>query len=95
MFAAIGLFPQTPGRAELLVGSPLFPKVELHRSNGVRLTVEAPQTSDANQYVQSLQLNGKTRTESWLPESFLTKGGRITVAMGAAPTTWGTAPIDH
>ena len=29
VFAAIGLFPQTPGRAELLVGSPLFPKVEL------------------------------------------------------------------
>jgi len=95
VFAAIGLFPQTPGRAELLVGSPLFPKVELHRSNGVRLTVEAPQTSDANQYVQSLTLNGKPRTESWLPESYLTKGGRISVAMGAPPTTWGTAPIDH
>jgi len=31
VFAAIALFPQTPGRAELLVGSPLFPKVEQRR----------------------------------------------------------------
>lgn len=95
VFAAIGLFPQTPGRAELLVGSPLFPKVELRRSNGVRLTVEAPETSDANQYVQSLTLNGKPRTESWLPESFITRGGRISARMGAAPSSWGTAPLDH
>ncbi|WP_433008662.1 GH92 family glycosyl hydrolase [Kribbella sp. CA-294648] len=95
VFAAIGLFPQTPGRAELLVGSPLFPKVELHRSNGVRLTITAPETSDANQYVQSLSLNGKARAESWLPESFITNGGRIDVQMGAAPTNWGTAPIDY
>jgi predicted alpha-1,2-mannosidase len=95
VFAAIGLFPQTPGRAELLVGSPLFPKVELRRSNGVRLTVEAPATTDANQYVQSLTLNGKPRTESWLPESFITRGGRITATLGPAPTTWGTPPADH
>jgi predicted alpha-1,2-mannosidase len=95
VFAAIGIFPQTPGRAELLIGSPLFPKVELKRSNGVRLTVEAPETSDANQYVESASLNGKPRTESWLPESFITNGGRITVKLGAAPTTWGTAPVDH
>ncbi len=95
VFAAIGLFPQTQGRAELLIGSPLFPKVELRRSNGVRLTVEAPETSDANQYVQGLSLNGRARGESWLPESFVTRGGRIAVAMGAAPSAWGTPPVDH
>jgi putative alpha-1,2-mannosidase len=95
IYAAIGLFPQTAGRAELLVGSPLFPKVELRRSNGVRITVNAPATTDANQYVQSAQLNGRQHSESWLPESFTTRGGRIDVQMGAAPTTWGTAPIDR
>ncbi|WP_405061557.1 GH92 family glycosyl hydrolase [Kribbella sp. NBC_01505] len=95
IYAAIGLFPQTAGRAELLVGSPLFPKVELRRSNGVRITVEAPATSDTNQYVAALRLNGRPRTESWLPESFTTHGGRIDLQMGAAPTTWGTAPIDR
>ncbi|MEV0291698.1 GH92 family glycosyl hydrolase [Kribbella sp. NPDC050820] len=95
VFAAIGLFPQTPGRAELLVGSPLFPRVEIRRSNGVRLTVEAPATSDTNQYVQSLTLNGRERAESWLPESFITRGGRIAVQLGAEPTDWGTPPVDR
>jgi putative alpha-1,2-mannosidase len=45
--------------------------------------------------VQSLTLNGRSRAESWLPESFVTHGGRIAVRLGAAPTDWGTAPVDH
>jgi len=51
--------------------------------NGVRLTVEAPATSDTDQYVQSPALNGRDRAESWLPESFITRGGRIAVQVGA------------
>ena len=70
-------------------------RVTLHRSNGVRLTVEVPNTSDTNQYVQSLTLNGKPRAESWLPESFITQGGRITATLGATPTDWGTPHLDH
>ncbi|WP_328991431.1 GH92 family glycosyl hydrolase [Kribbella sp. NBC_01245] len=94
VFAAIGLFPQTPGRAELLLGSPLFPRVELRRDNGVHLVVEAPQTSDANQYVQSARLNGRPHTSSWLPESYLQRGGRIALTMGSTPSAWATAPAD-
>ena len=48
-FAAIGLFPQVPGRAELLLGSPVFTRVVIDRSNGVRLTVNA---NTADTYVQ-------------------------------------------
>ena len=57
--------------------------------------MEAPETSDTNQYVQSLTLNGEPRTESWLPESFLTHGGRITATLTATPSTWGTPPVDR
>jgi predicted alpha-1,2-mannosidase len=85
VFAAIGFFPKTPGRAELLLGSPLFPRVELRRSNGVRLVVEAPATSDANQYVQAVRLNGRSHPISWLPESFVQRGGRLSFTMGATP----------
>ncbi len=34
VFASIGLFPQTPGRAEMLVGSPTFTTVDIRRSSG-------------------------------------------------------------
>ncbi|MDQ1653270.1 MAG: hypothetical protein QOI35_2470, partial [Cryptosporangiaceae bacterium] len=91
VFGALGLFPQTPGRAELLVASPAFPKIVVDRANGVRLTVLAPATG-GDAYVQSLALDGAARAQSWLPESFVQSGGTVTVNLGAQPNTgWATA----
>ncbi|MGW4466702.1 GH92 family glycosyl hydrolase [Micromonospora sp. NPDC004704] len=91
VFAAIGVFPQVTGRAELLLGSPLFPTVRIERDNGVKLVVNAPNTSDANQYVQSVRLDGGPYAKSWLPESFIRSGGTVNVTLGAdANRSWGT-----
>ncbi|TCN35352.1 glycosyl hydrolase family 92 [Kribbella orskensis] len=95
VFAASGCSRRRRAGRRCWSGVPCCRKFELRRSNGVRLTVEAPGTSYANQYVQSLTLNGKPRAEPWLPESFITRGGRISARMGAAPSNWGTAPVDH
>jgi predicted alpha-1,2-mannosidase len=93
VFSAIGLFPQTPGRAEMLLSSPVFHRVVVERSNGVRLAVSATGESDA--YVHAARLDGHTRTRSWLPESFVRDGGTLSLTLGAAPhATWGTAPGD-
>lgn len=97
VFAAMGMFPQVPGRAEMLLGSPVFTRVVLRRGNGVRLTVEADGTDT---YVQSVKLNGSTLNRSWLPESFVQRGGTVSFTTGpAANTTWATAtrdlPRDH
>lgn len=92
VFAAIGVFPQTPGRAELLLGSPLFPTVRIERDNGVKLTVNAPGTSDTHQYIQQVRLDGKPHTRSWLPESYLLRGGTVAVTLGASSDPqWGTS----
>jgi predicted alpha-1,2-mannosidase len=92
VFAAIGMFPQTPGRAEMLLGSPIFTRVVIDRSNGVRLAVNANST-DA--YVQGVKLDNRQLRKSWLPESFLQHGGTVTFTLGtAANTTWATAPAD-
>lgn len=97
VFAAIGLFPQVPGRAELLLGSPIFTRVVINRSNGVRLTVNA---DTADTYIGSVWFRGQPLTRSWLPESFIQKGGAITFTQSPTPnTTWATAlpdlPKDH
>jgi predicted alpha-1,2-mannosidase len=93
VFAAIGIFPQTPGRAETLLSSPIFPLVVIERSNGVRLTVESVGASDA--YIQSVRLNGVAQLRSWLPESFVRSGGTVSFTLGAQPSpTWGTAVAD-
>jgi putative alpha-1,2-mannosidase len=92
VFAAIGMFPQVPGRAEMLLGSPAFTRVIVDRGNGVRLTVNA-NTTDT--YVQGVKLNNSTLDRSWLPESFVRRGGTVTFTLGtAANTAWATAPVD-
>ncbi|MGX6600577.1 GH92 family glycosyl hydrolase [Micromonosporaceae bacterium Da 78-11] len=92
VFAAMGVFPQTPGRAELLLGSPVFTRVVVDRANGVRLSITATGT-DA--YVQGVTLNGANLRRSWLPESFVQRGGTVTVTTGpTANTGWATGPTD-
>ncbi|MEV6303394.1 GH92 family glycosyl hydrolase [Actinoplanes sp. NPDC051861] len=93
VFAAMGMFPQVPGRAEMLLGSPLFTRVELRRSNGVTLTVTSNTTET---YVQSARLDGSALSRSWLPESFVQRGGTVSFTLGGTPNqSWGTAPRDH
>jgi predicted alpha-1,2-mannosidase len=95
VWAAMGMHPLAPGRAELLLASPLFPQIVVHRSNGVTLSVSAPGASATTKYVQSLTVNGAGSTRPWLPESFVTNGGSLAYTLGTAPNTlWGSAAAD-
>ncbi|WP_240197144.1 GH92 family glycosyl hydrolase [Nonomuraea lactucae] len=95
VWAAMGMHPLTPGRAELLLASPLFPQIVVRRSNGVTLTVNAPGASSGTFYVQGLAVNGAASTRPWLPESFVTNGGTLSYTLGAtAHPTWGRAAAD-
>jgi hypothetical protein len=95
VWAAMGLYPLTPGRAELLVSAPLFSQVVIHRSNGVTLTVNAPAAATTAGYIQSLTVNGATSTKPWLAESLVAAGGTLDLALGTtADTSWGTAAAD-
>lgn len=95
VWAAMGMHPLTPGRAELLLASPLFRQIVVHRGNGVALTINAPAASSSNKYVQSLTVNGAATTRPWLAESFVTGGGTLDYTLGSTPnTSWGSAPAD-
>ncbi|MFI6739056.1 GH92 family glycosyl hydrolase [Nonomuraea sp. NPDC050451] len=95
VFAALGMYPQTPSRAEMLLSSPMFPKAWIKRGNGRTITVSAPQAAPDAVYVQDVRVNGRAYTRSWLPESLLNQGGDIVVTVGATPdTSWATAPGD-
>ena len=52
VWSAMGMYPGIPGRAELLLGSPLFPRIVIYRANGVTITVTAPQARAGAPYVQ-------------------------------------------
>ncbi|MGN6728731.1 MAG: GH92 family glycosyl hydrolase [Rhodanobacteraceae bacterium] len=92
VWAALGMYPEIPGRAELVLGSPLFPKAVIHRKGG-DVVIEAPDANDANLYVQSLTLDGKAHDKPWLPSSFAGHGGHLRFTLGAQPDThWGSDP---
>src|SRR5204863_7836399 len=77
VFAAMGIYPYYPGRAELVIGSPLFPTVTVERAGGRTLTIRAPEARADAPYVVSLRVNGKPASKSWLPESFVGSAGRL------------------
>jgi len=104
VWAAIGLYPETPGRADLVLASPMFTHVSIALSSGKTITIAAPQASDANRYVQRANVEGITAPPSctntagqyvcpWLPASVLTSGGTLDLNLGATPNArWGSAP---
>lgn len=85
VWAALGLYPVIPGRAELFVHGPVFESAVVRRSTGAEFTITAPETSDTNRYIQSLRVDGADTTRAWLPESFALSGGRLDFIMGPRP----------
>ena len=95
VFSAMGMYPGIPGRAELLLASPLFPRIVLRRANGRTLTLTAPEAAADAPYVQSLRVNGQPTTRPWLPESFVENGGTLEVRLSSTPNPqWGSRPED-
>jgi predicted alpha-1,2-mannosidase len=95
VWSTIGLYPQYPGRSELLLLAPLFSQISIHRGNGKVITINAPAATDSKPYIQALQVNGAATTKAWLPESFVAAGGTLDFTLSDQPsTTWGAAPGD-
>jgi putative alpha-1,2-mannosidase len=86
----LGLYPEIPGRAELVLSSPLFPLAVIHRAAG-DVTIEAPGASDSNRYVHALLLDGRPIAQPWLPADFTTHGGHLNFTLHAsANPAWGS-----
>ncbi len=95
VWAAMGIYPQTPGVPMLVLGTPLFSQVTVHAGNGRLIQINAPGAGDANPYTRSLRVNGQStmRTYLMLPDHpGLT---RLDFTVGAQPDkTRGTGAHD-
>ncbi|MFD5844235.1 GH92 family glycosyl hydrolase [Streptomyces chartreusis] len=92
VFSALGMYPQVPSRAELVLASPLFPRIEIDRPGGRDISVRAQGAAADAPYVHSLAVNGRTSARSWLPASFVRDGGRLDYTLSATPDpAWGTS----
>ncbi|MGW7204471.1 GH92 family glycosyl hydrolase [Streptomyces sp. NPDC054837] len=95
VFSALGMYPQVPSRAELVLASPLFPRIEIDRPGGGDITVSAEGAAAASPYIHSLTVNGRASKRPWLPAAFVRDGGRLDYTLSDTPDrSWGTAPED-
>ena len=63
--------------------------------NGKTLTINAPENSKDNFYIEAMKVNGQTYTKNYVTHSTLQNGGEIDITMGNTPNkTRGTAPED-
>lgn len=100
IWGALGMYPQTPSRGDMLLSSPMFTKAWIRRQGGPTITVTAPDASRSDVYVRSVTVNGTPWSRSWVPASLLNEGGEIRFALAEEPNrSWGTGPgdlpVDH
>ncbi|MFI5931682.1 lectin [Actinoplanes sp. NPDC051494] len=92
VWSALGMYPMTPGTADLALGSPLFTTATVALAGGGEITINAPAAATGAPYVQALSLDGATWNNAYLPPSFALTGGTLDVTLGTtANTSWATA----
>ncbi|MFJ6392013.1 GH92 family glycosyl hydrolase [Streptomyces sp. NPDC091972] len=90
VFSALGMHPQVPSRSELVLASPLFPRIEIDRPTGNDISVRAEGAAADAPYVHSLRVNGRSSQAPWLPASFVRDGGRLDYTLSTEPApAWG------
>ncbi len=79
IFSSLGLYPLA-GSDIYQIGSPLFLEAVIKTGNDT-LIIKAPENSDKNIYVKSLNLNDSTFTRRWLRHSELQNGAVLQFEM--------------
>ncbi|MBF9072631.1 GH92 family glycosyl hydrolase [Streptacidiphilus fuscans] len=89
VWAALGMYPQTPGVPMMVLGAPQFPRATVHGAYG-DLTIDAQGAGDT--YVKSLRVNGQATGRTWID---LTRAHRLDYTLATTPnTSWGTPTAD-
>nr|WP_240600028.1 GH92 family glycosyl hydrolase [Lysobacter silvestris] len=94
VFAMLGLYPLRMGAPEYVISSPAFDRVDVTMDNGRVLHVIAHGNGPRNVYVQSLKVNGRPWTKTWLPHAAIANGGTLEFTMGPQPSRWGSGEQD-
>lgn len=86
----LGLYPMV-GQTTFLIGSPWFANTTIALGGEKSLALTAIGGSNSSFYVQSLKVNGKPWTQSWLTwNDVFADGGRMDFVLGLEPLNWST-----
>ncbi len=90
MFTAMGFYPVAPGSGQYVIGRPFTDRTVLNLPDGKRFVISTEGQADENLYIQSVTLNGRPLTRTWIGHDEIVAGGELKFVMGAEPNlTWG------
>ncbi len=85
VWAALGLYPMTPGTATLALGSPLFPRAVIELPNGRTLHIVGTGAAAVAPYVHSATWNGTPWNRAYAPRDAITQGGTLNFRLSRKP----------
>lgn len=90
VFSSMGFYPVCPGDNRYIIGTPLFEKVSIKKSDGKYFNITARNLSDENKYIQSCTVDGKEHPYSYIRHSDIRTANELVFEMGPNPSKWGT-----
>jgi predicted alpha-1,2-mannosidase len=95
-FCSIGLYPEIPGVGGFTIFTPQFSNITLALPNNKTVTINTPNVSATNFYIQSMKVNGVNSTSTWATMDTLTSGTGATLdfVVGGSASAWGTGAAD-
>lgn len=90
-----GFYQVAPAGGVYVFGSPLFDEVNLNVANNKTFTIIAHNNSDENIYIQSVSLNGKPYTKTYITYEDIMSGGKLEFTMGNTPSEFGSSKEDR
>ncbi|WP_245964634.1 GH92 family glycosyl hydrolase [Rufibacter immobilis] len=95
ILSTLGFYPVNPANGAYVFGSPAVKQAVLQLPNGKKLKISAPLSSQENIYIQSVTLNGKPYTKTYILHKDLMQGGTLFFEMGNKPSaSWGVSKED-
>lgn len=83
IFSALGFYPVCPASDEYVMGTPLFKSAVIHLENGKKFTINAPENSAENFYIDNMKLNGKRYTRNFIKHQDIMRGGKMDISMSS------------
>jgi len=85
LISSMGFYPGCPGRAEYVLGSPLFDRITLTPEGAAKIVIQARGNGPASPYVQRVMVNGEEHLGAVLSHADLMKSGHIVFNMSDKP----------
>jgi len=85
VMSAMGFYPVSPASGVYVLGSPILKAYTIHLPDQKKFEVTTINNSYTNMYIQSILLNGKPYTRSYIRHSDIVRGGKMVITMGPKP----------